>query len=187
MAWNTQDMNLGWYIPKANVDQNISGQETAFYTLDHSGTTPRTNCMNGLKIKGTINGCWSVKAQEMFFCWGGRGGGEKRWFISKVNFKFSKPTTNKRPFLQPCLGIMSWFCWAFTKKKKFHIVFLLCWMCIHLGVNMMNLTLSHVQFLPYLVIFVAIREQAHTVPRNSSMVKESARGILKWYYVLCGW
>ncbi len=32
-----QDMNLSWYVPKANVDHNIKGQGTS--TLDHSVTT----------------------------------------------------------------------------------------------------------------------------------------------------
>ncbi len=43
MTWNTQDMNLRWYIPKANVDHTISGQGTAVSTLDHSATTPKFN------------------------------------------------------------------------------------------------------------------------------------------------
>ncbi len=39
MTWNTQDMNLSWYVPKANVDHTISAQGTADSTLDHSVTT----------------------------------------------------------------------------------------------------------------------------------------------------
>ncbi len=41
MTWNTQDTNLSWYLPKANVDHTISGQGTSDSTLDHSATTPR--------------------------------------------------------------------------------------------------------------------------------------------------
>ncbi len=41
MTSNTKDMNLSWYVPKANVDHTISGQGTAVSTLDHSATTPR--------------------------------------------------------------------------------------------------------------------------------------------------
>ncbi len=39
VIWNTQDTKL-IYVPKANVDQTINGQETAVSTLDHSATTP---------------------------------------------------------------------------------------------------------------------------------------------------
>ncbi len=35
---NTQDMNLSWYVPKANVDHTIRGQGTS--TVDHLATTP---------------------------------------------------------------------------------------------------------------------------------------------------
>ncbi len=45
MTWNTQDTNLSWYVPKANVDHTRSGQGTAVNTLDHSATTPRTMYM----------------------------------------------------------------------------------------------------------------------------------------------
>ncbi len=41
MTWNTQDTNLSWYVPKADVDHAISGPGTAISTLDHSATTPR--------------------------------------------------------------------------------------------------------------------------------------------------
>ncbi len=41
MTWNTQDMNLSWYVHKANVEHTISGQQTAISTLDYSTTTPR--------------------------------------------------------------------------------------------------------------------------------------------------
>ncbi len=41
MTWNTQDTNLSWYVPKANVDHTISDQGTAISTLDLSATTPR--------------------------------------------------------------------------------------------------------------------------------------------------
>ncbi len=41
MTWNTQDTNLSWYVPKADMDHTISGQGTAVSTLDHSATTPR--------------------------------------------------------------------------------------------------------------------------------------------------
>ncbi len=43
MTWNTQDTNLSSYVPTANVDHTISGQETGISTLDHSATTPRAN------------------------------------------------------------------------------------------------------------------------------------------------
>ncbi len=43
MTWNTQDTNLSWYVPKANVDHTIRGQGTAITTLDHSATTPRAS------------------------------------------------------------------------------------------------------------------------------------------------
>ncbi len=33
------NMNLSWYVPKANVDHTISGQWTAISTLDHQATT----------------------------------------------------------------------------------------------------------------------------------------------------
>ncbi len=36
MTWNTQNKDLSWYVPKANVDDTISGQGTAISTLDHS-------------------------------------------------------------------------------------------------------------------------------------------------------
>ncbi len=39
MTCNTQDTNLSWYVPKANVDHTIRGQGTSI--LDHSATTPR--------------------------------------------------------------------------------------------------------------------------------------------------
>ncbi len=41
MTSNTQDMNVSWYVPKANVDHTISGQGTGNSTLDHSATIPR--------------------------------------------------------------------------------------------------------------------------------------------------
>ncbi len=41
ITWNTQDTNLSWYVPKANVDHTISGQGTVISTLDHSATIPR--------------------------------------------------------------------------------------------------------------------------------------------------
>ncbi len=34
-------MKLDWYVPKANVDHTIRGQETAISTLYHLATTPR--------------------------------------------------------------------------------------------------------------------------------------------------
>ncbi len=37
MTWNTQDINLSSYVPKANVDHTISGQGT----LDHLATITR--------------------------------------------------------------------------------------------------------------------------------------------------
>ncbi len=40
MTWNTQDTNLSWYVPKANLDHTISAQGTADSTLDHSASTP---------------------------------------------------------------------------------------------------------------------------------------------------
>ncbi len=43
MTWNTHDMNLSWYMSKANVDHTISGKGTAISTLDHMATTPRAN------------------------------------------------------------------------------------------------------------------------------------------------
>ncbi len=44
MTWNIQDMNLSWYVPKANVDHTINWQGTAVSTLDLSATTPRDGC-----------------------------------------------------------------------------------------------------------------------------------------------
>ncbi len=38
MTCNTQDTNLSWYVPKANVDHTIRGHGTS--TLDHLATTP---------------------------------------------------------------------------------------------------------------------------------------------------
>ncbi len=38
MTCNTQDTNLSWYVPKANVDHTIRCHGTI--TLDHSATTP---------------------------------------------------------------------------------------------------------------------------------------------------
>ncbi len=43
MTWNTQDTNLSWYVPKANVDHTISGQGTGIHILDHSAPTPRNS------------------------------------------------------------------------------------------------------------------------------------------------
>ncbi len=43
MTCNTQDINLSWYVPKANVDHTVRGQGTS--TLDHSATTPRVCCL----------------------------------------------------------------------------------------------------------------------------------------------
>ncbi len=40
---DTQDTNLSWYVPKANVDHTFSGQGTAVSNLDHSVTTPKAN------------------------------------------------------------------------------------------------------------------------------------------------
>ncbi len=45
MTWNTQDMNLSWYVTKANVDHTISGQGTAISILDHSATIPKVSIM----------------------------------------------------------------------------------------------------------------------------------------------
>ncbi len=42
MTWNTQDMNLSWYVPKPNGDHTISVKGTAVSTLDHAATTPRS-------------------------------------------------------------------------------------------------------------------------------------------------
>ncbi len=39
MTYNIHDMNLSWYVPKANVDRTTRGQGTS--TLDYSATTPR--------------------------------------------------------------------------------------------------------------------------------------------------
>ncbi len=41
MTSNTQDTNLSWYVPKANVDHTINSQGTTVSTLDHSATKPR--------------------------------------------------------------------------------------------------------------------------------------------------
>ncbi len=35
MTWNIQDANLSLYVPKANVDHTISGQQIAITTLAH--------------------------------------------------------------------------------------------------------------------------------------------------------
>ncbi len=40
MTWNTQDINLSSYVPKANVDHTINGQGTGISTFDHSAITP---------------------------------------------------------------------------------------------------------------------------------------------------
>ncbi len=48
MTWKTQDTNLSSYVPKANVDHNVSGQGTGMSTLYHLATTPRVNII--LKI-----------------------------------------------------------------------------------------------------------------------------------------
>ncbi len=47
MTWNTQDMNLSWYITKTNVDYTISGQWMVISTLDHLATTPRVFMKDG--------------------------------------------------------------------------------------------------------------------------------------------
>ncbi len=39
MTCNTQDMNLSWYVPKANVDHTVRGQGIS--TFDNTVTTPR--------------------------------------------------------------------------------------------------------------------------------------------------
>ncbi len=54
MTWNTQDTNLSWYVPKANVDHTKNGQATADSTLDHSATTPSAtyNCMGTMSLHG---------------------------------------------------------------------------------------------------------------------------------------
>ncbi len=43
MTRNTQDTNLSSYVPKANVDQIVSGQGTGISSLDHLATTPRAS------------------------------------------------------------------------------------------------------------------------------------------------
>ncbi len=58
MTWNTQDKNLSWYVPKANVDHTISNQWIAISTLDHSATTP--SALN-------INIVWHWRADETFY------------------------------------------------------------------------------------------------------------------------
>ncbi len=53
MTWNTQDTNLSWYMPKANVDHTISGQGTAISNLDHSTTTLRVYIMENISFTHT--------------------------------------------------------------------------------------------------------------------------------------
>ncbi len=62
MTWNTEDTNLSWYVPKANVDHTISGQGTAVSTLSHLATTTR------MSIRFTLI-CFavSIKLTTMFF------------------------------------------------------------------------------------------------------------------------
>ncbi len=68
MTWNTQDMNLSWYVPNANVDHTISGWRTAISTLDHSATT--TNDYTAAHpctwsiLNTCIFKCWSVKLRK---------------------------------------------------------------------------------------------------------------------------
>ncbi len=59
---NTQDTNLSWYVPNANVDHTVRGQGTN--TLDHSTTTPRS-CLN-LNLKTSIA---SYRISWMGFPW----------------------------------------------------------------------------------------------------------------------
>ncbi len=46
MTWNTKDMNLSSYVPKANVDHTIR-----ISTLGHSVTIPRAHCINFASIQ----------------------------------------------------------------------------------------------------------------------------------------
>ncbi len=46
MIWNTLDLSS--YVPKANLDHNISDHETGISTLDHSATTPRCTIHHGV-------------------------------------------------------------------------------------------------------------------------------------------
>ncbi len=72
-TWNTHVTNLNWYMPKANVDDTISGQETTVSTLDHSHTR-QLWCLFCRKVG------WEIVPQNyMGDCgWeGGKGG----WFL----------------------------------------------------------------------------------------------------------
>ncbi len=48
IIWNTQEMNLSWYVPKANVDHTISSQLTAISSLDHH--TKMDDSDNGIEM-----------------------------------------------------------------------------------------------------------------------------------------
>ncbi len=54
MTWNTQDTNLSWYVPKANIDHTIRGQGTAVSTSDHSATTPSLNFVMAIDADSKI-------------------------------------------------------------------------------------------------------------------------------------
>ncbi len=58
ITWNTQDTNLSNYVPKANVDHIICGQETGISTLDHLATTPKADEEGNQSY--TVNDSWSI-------------------------------------------------------------------------------------------------------------------------------
>ncbi len=68
MIWNTQDLNLSWYVPKANVDHTISGQGTAISTLDHSATMPWAGgAMNMFANQGIIAEVGKYKDLQYYY------------------------------------------------------------------------------------------------------------------------
>ncbi len=87
MTWNTQDTNLSWYVPKANVDHTISGQGTAISTLDHSATIPRAK---GYMLKGFYKGTQAtqninqMKYTNEKMTWNTQNT-NLSWYVSKVN------------------------------------------------------------------------------------------------------
>ncbi len=110
MTWNTQDINLSWYVPKANVDHTISGQGTAFSTLDHLATTPRAMIHWSSFLKLLAFG-----AITKYIIKGGRG----------VSKKF-QPETSPIFFLggggnKPYTKMIQWscFCHKFAIRCKF--------------------------------------------------------------------
>ncbi len=126
MTWNTQDTNLSWYVPNANMYHTINGQITAISTLDHSATTLWANIII-ITVKLTL------------YCY------DRIVIVLKYILYIDKQSAIIQPVFAFCLVFFSfasqylhkWYC-VYVNKEIIFVIWtqnskstLNCWIMLH--------------------------------------------------------